>query len=186
MRSKPLVFSPCSQTFGRLMSCAVALSNCAAHSAATITCFGETMSMQWASRMSAQLGIDQRNDNARAGEAEPYRQIFGPVRHHQADRFVLGQPLIERPTRETVGACDERPIGSGSRRRPPLSTPAHRPAPRRVPRSRGRAGVVDLRRPAPCLQAHGPSRAARCRSLAPSASPVPLRSSSSDSLRRTK
>ena len=62
-------------------------------------------------RMTAQLGIDQRSDDARAGEAEPYRQIFGPVRHHQADRFVLGQPLIERPTRETVGACDERPIG---------------------------------------------------------------------------
>jgi hypothetical protein len=62
-------------------------------------------------RMPAQLGIDQRNDDARAGEAEPDRQIFRPVRHHQADCFALGQPLIERPMCETVSARDERAIG---------------------------------------------------------------------------
>ena len=62
-------------------------------------------------RMPAQLGVDQRDDDARAGKAEPDRQIFRPVRHHQADRFALGQPLIERPMCETVSARDERAIG---------------------------------------------------------------------------
>jgi hypothetical protein len=61
--------------------------------------------------MSAQLGVDPRNDNACACEAEPDRQIFGPIRHHQADGFVFGQSLIERPMRVPIGAFDKRPIG---------------------------------------------------------------------------
>jgi hypothetical protein len=61
-------------------------------------------------RMPAQLGVDQRNDNARAGQAKPDRQIFGPVRHHQADGFVFGQSLIERPVRVAIGAFDKRAI----------------------------------------------------------------------------
>ena len=45
-------------------------------------------------RDAAQLGVDQRNDDADAGEAEPDRQIFGPVRHHQADDLALGELLL--------------------------------------------------------------------------------------------
>ena len=42
-------FSPCDQTFGFVFSSGRAVANSSASSAATTTCFGVTMSMQWAS-----------------------------------------------------------------------------------------------------------------------------------------
>jgi hypothetical protein len=62
-------------------------------------------------RGAAKIGVDQRNDDADAGEPEPDGQIFGPVRHHQADDLALGEVLRQRPARKTAGARDELGIG---------------------------------------------------------------------------
>ena len=58
----------------------------------------------------AKLRVDQRNDDADAGQAEPYRHIFRPIRHHQADGFTRSHFLIERPACVGVGALGERAI----------------------------------------------------------------------------
>ena len=41
-------------------------------------------------RRTAKLRVDQRNDDANTGQSKPYRHIFGPVRHHEADGFARG------------------------------------------------------------------------------------------------
>ena len=95
-----------------------------ASSAATMMCFGATMSMQWASDGAGQVGVDQRRDAADAGDAEPDRHVFRPVRHQQADRLALGEILRQRPARVAVGALGERAIAEASRGR--RSAPARR------------------------------------------------------------
>ncbi len=59
MRGSELLLSPCSQIFGDPFRCGRTLSNRPASSAATITCFGETMLMQCASEGADQIGVEQ-------------------------------------------------------------------------------------------------------------------------------
>src|SRR3989441_1074744 len=58
-----------------------------------------------------QIGVEQRNDAADAGDAEPDRHVLGPVRHEQADDVPLDEPPVERPARVSVGARREAAIG---------------------------------------------------------------------------
>ncbi len=145
-------FRPAGQWRGR---------RCSISSAATITCAGATMSMQWASDRAAQLRIDQRHDAADRGDAEPDRQIFRPVRHHQANRLALGEVLVERPARVAVAALDERAIGEGSA----FAEISAAASPRPCAISSIAAGK--MRRGLPAIgavaSARAPSRRARCR-----------------------
>ena len=43
-------------------------------------------------RRTAKLGVDQRNDDAHARQSQPYRHIFRPVRHHEAEVSPLATP----------------------------------------------------------------------------------------------
>ena len=108
----------------------------------------------------AKIGVDQRNDAAHLGDAEPDRQVFGPVRHDEAHRLALAELLRQRPARITVGAVGERAIGQALARREQRWGVAavFRPA----PRSRAAGCAAGCRRSAPWLPARAPSRAARC------------------------
>ena len=49
-------------------------------------------------RRPAQIGVEQRDDAADAGDAEPDRQVFGPVWHQQPDRVAFGEILRRAPS----------------------------------------------------------------------------------------
>ena len=49
-----------------------------------------------------EVGVDERDHAARAGEPEPDRHELRPVRHHQAHGVALGEPVRERPARVAV------------------------------------------------------------------------------------
>jgi hypothetical protein len=59
MRGSALSHSPCIQTFGDPFRCGRTDSNSGANSAATITCLGETMSMQCASEGPTRLVLSR-------------------------------------------------------------------------------------------------------------------------------
>ena len=84
-----------------------------ASSAATITCFGETMLMQCASEGPIRLVLSKRGNAADAGDAEPDRHEFRPVRHQQADGLALGELLVQRPARIAVRALVQLAIAEG-------------------------------------------------------------------------
>ena len=65
----------------------------------------------------AQVRVDERDDNPDARQAEPDRHIFGPIWHHQAYAIALNEPLIERPARETVCSLGERAVCEAFARR---------------------------------------------------------------------
>ena len=48
-------------------------------------------------RLANQLGIDQRHHPADPADAEPAGDVFGPARHHQADRLAEPNSLTLRP-----------------------------------------------------------------------------------------
>src|SRR2546422_173597 len=58
-----------------------------------------------------QIGVEQRNDAADTGDAEPDRHVLGPVRHEQPDDIPLDESLVERPAGVSVGARRETAIG---------------------------------------------------------------------------
>ena len=55
-------------------------------------------------RHPGEVGVEQRHHAADVGDAEPKRQEFRPVRHHQADGIALADALRQRPAGVTVGA----------------------------------------------------------------------------------
>ena len=61
-------------------------------------------------RRPGQIGVEQRDDAADAGDAEPDRHEFGPVRHQQADGLALAEALRERPAGVAVGALGQLAI----------------------------------------------------------------------------
>ena len=74
-------------------------------------CLGSTILMQWRARGIGQAAVEQRHDPADARDAEPDRQIFGPVRHQQADRVAFGDALRKRPSGVAVRSPGQCPIG---------------------------------------------------------------------------
>ena len=66
-------------------------------------------------RRPGQVGVEQRHHAADAGDAEPDRHEFRPVRHHQADGVALADALRERPAGVAVGALGELAIAKRSR-----------------------------------------------------------------------
>ena len=97
MRGK-LASPPCDQIFGRLDELRAAAELRRHSSAATMTCFGVDDVDAMGERGAAQIGVEQRDDAADAGDAEPDRQIFRPVRHHQADVSPLREILRRAPS----------------------------------------------------------------------------------------
>ena len=49
-------------------------------------------------RGAGQIGVEQRDDTADAGDAKPDGHVFGPVGHEQADDVTFGEALLERPS----------------------------------------------------------------------------------------
>ena len=93
------VFAVRPRSSARAQQAAAARSRTARRSsAATMTCFGATMSMQWASDAPTRLVLSSATTPPAAGDAEPDRHIFGPVRHHQADRLALGAASARAPS----------------------------------------------------------------------------------------
>ena len=62
-------------------------------------------------RRAAEICIEQGDDPAGARDAEPDREIFRPVRHHQRHHVALGDAMRHRPAGVLVGAPVELPIG---------------------------------------------------------------------------
>ena len=62
-------------------------------------------------RGAGKVGVDQRRRHAGARHAEPDRDIFRAVGHHQADRVALAEPLRAGPARVAVGARVELAVG---------------------------------------------------------------------------
>ena len=54
-----------------------------------------------------EVGVDQRDHDADAGEAQPDRQIFRPVRHQQRDHVALGEPWASAQRGVAAGALGE-------------------------------------------------------------------------------
>ncbi len=102
--ARKIIASPCDQIFGRLES--VAERNCIDQFAGDDDVLRRDDVDAMGERVPAELRVEQRNDAADAGDAEPDRQVFGPVRHHQADGLALGELLRERPAGVAVGALD--------------------------------------------------------------------------------
>ena len=71
------------------------------------------------------IGVDQRDDAADAGDAEPDRHIFRPVRHHQADGFAFGESLRRAPSARS-GWRARRARDRSASRGWPRSAPARR------------------------------------------------------------
>ena len=69
--------------------------------------------MQWASAAPRRLVLMQRDDAADAGDAEPDRHVFGPVRHHQADDVALGEILRRAPSARSGWRARRAPDRSG-------------------------------------------------------------------------
>ncbi len=51
----------------------------------------------------AELGVQQRHGAADGSDAEPDRHVIRAVLHQQRDSVALGDALVERPARVTVG-----------------------------------------------------------------------------------
>src|SRR3989475_9865120 len=102
--------APCAQTCVAPAGPGSAVASLSMNSAATMMCLGATILMQCASEAD-QIGIEQRHHGADAGDAEPDRHVLRPVRHEQADRFALGETLLQRPAGIPVRALGERSIG---------------------------------------------------------------------------
>ena len=62
-------------------------------------------------RGAGEIDVEQRDDDADLGQAEPQREILGPGAHHQRDDVALGEPGGERPARIAIGALGERAEG---------------------------------------------------------------------------
>ena len=62
-------------------------------------------------RRPGEIRVEQRDDAADAGDAEPDGHVLGAVRHQQADGVALGQPLLERPAGISGRSFRERAIG---------------------------------------------------------------------------
>ena len=48
-------------------------------------------------RLPGEVGVEQCDDSADAGDTQPDSQILGAVGHQQADHIALGHALCERP-----------------------------------------------------------------------------------------
>ncbi len=55
-----------------------------------------------------EVRVEQRDDPAHAADADPDRQVFRPVRHQQADRVALADPVEDRPARIAVRTFGQR------------------------------------------------------------------------------
>ena len=62
-------------------------------------------------RGAGEVGVDQRRRHAGARHAEPDRDIFRAIGHHQADRVALAEPVRAGPARVAVGARVELAVG---------------------------------------------------------------------------
>ena len=110
-------------------------------SAATMMCLGATMLMQWASAAPVRLVLRSATMPPIRRHAEPDRQIFGPVRHHEADRIALAPRPARAPSAHSGWRARRAPGRSGSRGR--KAAPGHR---RRLPPSSSiKAGSVRAR-----------------------------------------
>ena len=58
-------------------------------------------------RGAGEIGVEQRHHAADCGDADPDGEIFRPVRHQERDDFALGEAVVERPARITIGALGE-------------------------------------------------------------------------------
>ena len=61
-------------------------------------------------RGTGQIGVEQCDGRAGAGEPEPYREILRPVLHQERDHVALGDPLLQRPARVAAGPFGKRAI----------------------------------------------------------------------------
>src|SRR5439155_4156327 len=61
-------------------------------------------------RWSGKVRVEQRNDAAGPGDAEPDRHVLGAVRHQEADGFAFGDPLVDGPPRVPGGPVGERAV----------------------------------------------------------------------------
>ena len=62
-------------------------------------------------RGTGEIGIEERDDTADAGDAEPDCHVLGPVRHEETDGVALGETPLERPAGISVRPLRERAIG---------------------------------------------------------------------------
>ena len=60
-----------------------------------------------------QVGVEERDRRADLGEAEPDRHVVRLVAHQKADGVPARETLIEGPSRVSIGAGRELPIGEG-------------------------------------------------------------------------
>ena len=86
-------------------------------------------------RVAGQIGIDEGNHGADARQAQPDRQVFGAVGHHQAHGIPALETLGKSPPRILMAAGRELAVAQGGlarherRRRSELIGPAGRSVP---------------------------------------------------------
>ena len=90
--------SPCDQTFGLVFSSGRAVGELRGE----LGCDDDVLRRDdvdaMGERGADQVGVDQRRDAAGAGDADPGRHVFRPVRHQQAHRLALGEILAAAPS----------------------------------------------------------------------------------------
>ena len=109
--------APCTQTFGAVFSSGRMLSNCAHQLGRHDDVLRRHDVDAMRERLPDQVGVEQRGDAADAGDAEPDRHEFRPVRHQQADGVALCDSFAERPARIAVRALEQLPVAEGLARR---------------------------------------------------------------------
>ena len=64
--------------------------------------------------MTGQIGVDQRGRDTDLGKADPCRQIFRPIQHHQGNDVTAMQTPTLGPVTETIGEGVELPECQGT------------------------------------------------------------------------
>ncbi len=95
--------------------CAAAERNRPHSSAATMRCLGADDVDAMGERRAAQIGVDERDDAADGGDAEPDRHVFGAVRHQQRRRFRPCRDFAPAPSARSGWRARQARDRSGAR-----------------------------------------------------------------------